>query len=229
MGISVLLFTILRQEDAMTEIVLAIFAIAVGVLFCFRGYFAMRLLFPLWGLVAGYWLGAELVHLITNDGFFGTTLSIVVGICFAILGALLAYAYFAVSVLLFMGLVGFWLGAGFVQLFGGDPGIISSLVGITLAAVFMFVGLIGSAPKVYLLFLTSFAGAGLTIAGTLLLINVVSLAEFEDGAFAVVGDQSLFWRLVALGLALAGLISQIVATQTLELQLAQEWKKAEVA
>lgn len=224
-----LLFRSFIKGDTMTEIVLAIFAIAIGALFCFRGYFAMRILFPLWGLVAGYWLGAELVHLITDDGFFGTTLSIVVGIVFALLGAVLAYAYYAISVLLFMGFVGFWLGAGFVQLFSGDPGIISSLVGIALGAVFIFLGLLGSAPKIYLLILTAFGGAGLTVGGTLLLINVVSLAEFEDGPFAVVGDQGLFWRLVALGLAIVGLIAQMTAAQSLELRMAEEWKKVEAA
>jgi hypothetical protein len=207
----------------MTELVLAIFATAIGALFCFRGYFAMRILFPLWGLVAGYWAGAELVHLITDEGFFGTTLSIVVGICFALLGAILAYLYYSVAVLIFMGMVGFWLGAGFIQLFSGDPGIISSTVGIALGALFVFAGLVGNAPKMFLLILTSFAGSGLAVAGTLLLINVVSLQEFEDGPFAVVGDQGLFWRLVALGLAVAGLLSQTVAAQSAELQWAQEW------
>ncbi len=213
----------------MTEIILALFAIGVGAVFCFHGYRAMRVIFPLWGMVTGYWLGAQAVHLITGDSFLGTTLGIIVGIVFAILGALLAYLYFSAAILLFMGVVGFWLGSGIIELFGIRPGILSATVGIVLGVFFVLLGLVIRAPRLYLLIITAFAGAGLLVAGTLLLINVVDLQDFENGALAVVGDQRLFWRLAALGLALAGMAAQIVAADASDQQWAAEWKKAEVA
>ncbi len=191
----------------------------------------MRFLFPLWGIVAGYWLGSHLVDLITNDGLFNTTLSIIVGITFAILGAVFAYAYFAVAIILFMGVSGFWLGAGIIGLFGLDFGIVSAILGAVFAILFVAIGLLANAPRVYLFLVTSFSGAGLATAGVLLFIQLIELQDLENGAYAVLGDQSLFWKLVALTLAIAGLISQMSASQSSDIAWAKEWenqtKKAE--
>lgn len=207
----------------MYEIVVAVFAMCIGAVFCFWGYKAMRVLFPLWGLIAGYWLGAELIHAITGDGFFSTTLAVVVGVCFALLGAILAYFYYAVSIIMFMGMVGFWLGAGFITLFGFNPGVISTLVGLALAVIFIIAAFVGNAPKVFLLFLTAFGGAALVVAGALVLINLASLKELQDGAFAVAFDNGWFWQLVVLGLGFFGYAAQLVSSHDEEVQWAQEW------
>lgn len=212
----------------MTEIAVGIFAILVGALFCFSGYKVMRILFPLWGLVAGYWAGAALVAAITGDGFLGTTMGIVVGVVFALIGALCAYLYYGISVLIFMGATGFWLGAGIITLLGFEPGIISSIVGISFGIAFVLAGLVINAPKTFLLFITAFAGAALSVAGALVLINVASLESLQDGAFAVISDHGIFWKLVVLGLGTTGLSSQLVGSSKEELQWQAEWKKATV-
>ena len=216
----------------MAEIVIAIFAICIGALFCFSGYAAMRILFPLWGLVAGYWLGAELIHSITGDSFLSTTLAILTGIGFALLGAIFAYFYYAVSVVLFMGMVGYWLGAAFFTLFGWDLDVLSVLLGLAVGALFIAAAMIGNAPKVYLLFITSFAGATLAVSGALLLIpnaliaQNLTLEQFQDGPFAVAFSFGLFWKLVVLVLGVIGWSAQIVSTQKAELAWQAEWEKA---
>ena len=45
----------------MQDVVVGLLAIAVGALFAFRGYFAMRVIIPIWGAFAGFMLGAGLV------------------------------------------------------------------------------------------------------------------------------------------------------------------------
>ncbi len=207
----------------MYEIVVAFFAMCIGAVFCFWGFKAMRILFPLWGLIAGYWLGAELIHAITGDGFFGTTLAVVVGICTAILGAILAYFYYAASIILFMGMVGYWLGAGFITLFGFHVGVISTLVGLAIGALFIIVAFIGNAPKVFLLFITAFGGAALMVAGALVLINRASLEDLEQGSFAVAFDHGWFWQLAVLGLGFIGYAAQLAASHDEEVKWSQEW------
>lgn len=208
----------------MQEVLISIFAIGVGALFCFAGYAMMRLLFPLWGLIAGYWLGAQLIYSVTDDGFLSTTLAVVTGIIFGVVGALLAYAYFSAAILLFMGIVGFWLGAGLFNLLGFDLGVVSALVGLALAITFVLAGLMYNAPKYYLLVITAFAGAALAISGVLVLINSVDIFALRDGAFNVVAESNLFWQLVWVAVGLAGFGSQVTASREAELNWEKEWK-----
>jgi len=37
-----------------SDIILGLLALAVGALFCFRGYLTMRLVIPVWGAFAGF-------------------------------------------------------------------------------------------------------------------------------------------------------------------------------
>lgn len=209
----------------MQELILGIFTIAIGGIFCFAGYATMRILFPIWGLVAGFWLGAQLVNQITGDGLFGTTLSIIVGIAVAIIGAIIAYLYYSISVIMFMGFIGYWIGAGIFTLFGWDLTIASAILGIALGLVFIASAIIGNAPKEFLLLITSFGGAALLVSGALVLINVVPIEELQDGPVAAAFNHGLFWKLTALGLWVTGWVSQIASVQKAELNWAAEWKK----
>jgi len=210
----------------MQEIVVALFAIGIGVLFNFYGYKAMRFLFPLWGLVAGYWAGARLVEAITGNGFFSTALSIAVGIAFGLVFAVLAYLFYAVAVLIFMGTLGYWIGAGLLIWVGLTPGIVTALAGIALGAVFVVAGLMADTPKYFLLFLTAFAGAALIVSGLLLMGNIVELPALKDGVVRVVGDQSWFWQVLWIGLGVIGFVAQINSSASEELQWMNEWEDA---
>src|SRR5674536_278219 len=71
----------------------------------------MRLVIPVWGAFAGFLLGAGLVNGFSNSRFLVGALSWVVGIAVGLLFALLAYAYYDVSVVLAMAATGCVLGA----------------------------------------------------------------------------------------------------------------------
>ena len=58
----------------MDDVLVGVLAIAVGALFCFRGYLAMRLIIPIWGAFAGFLLGAGLIANTGSDGFLRSTL-----------------------------------------------------------------------------------------------------------------------------------------------------------
>ncbi len=45
----------------MNDILFGTLAVLIGAVFCFRGYFAMRIIIPIWGAFAGFVLGAGVV------------------------------------------------------------------------------------------------------------------------------------------------------------------------
>lgn len=208
----------------MHDVIVALFALGIGVLFCFYGFKVMRILFPLWGLVAGYWFGAELVHLITGDGFLSTALGIGVGIVCGLVAAVLAYLYYAVSLILFMGVVGYWLGAGFINLIGIDSNVLEVLVGLALAIVLVLGSIFVNMPKYVLLVLTAFAGAALMVAAVLLVGRVIDLTTLQDGAVRAIADQSWVWQLLWVGIGVTGLLTQASNTHKQELAWAEEWE-----
>ncbi len=208
----------------MHEVVVALFALGIGILFSFYGFKAMRLLLPLWGLVAGYWLGAELVHAITGDGFFGTTLSIVTGVVFGLVGAVLSYLFYAVAITVFMGMIGYWLGAGLLIAVGVDPGFLTALVGILSAVLLAGFSLLMRAPKYFLLFFTALAGSALMVSSLLLLGGAVDLPALKDGPINVVAEQSWIWQILWLGVAAIGLSTQMIDSEKEETAWINEWK-----
>lgn len=208
----------------MQDVVVALFALGIGLLFCFYGYNLMRILFPLWGLVAGYWFGARMVQLITGDGVFSTALGIAVGVVCGLVAAVLAYLYYAVAIVLFMGVVGYWLGVGLLKLIGINQGVLSTLVGLALGAVLILGSIFVNMPKVVLLVLTAFAGAALMVAAVLLVARVIDLPTLQDGAVNAVASQSWVWKVLWAGIGLVGLLTQVTSTHQQELAWASEWE-----
>ena len=114
----------------MKDVLVGIFAILVGALFCFRGWLAMRIVIPIWGAFAGFLFGAGLIEAWFGDGFLRTWLSWVVGLVLAMVFFFLAYLYFEVAVILAMMFIGFTLGVS-----------IMSAIGVTWSWVLVLVGL----------------------------------------------------------------------------------------
>ena len=63
----------------LATITLALFAVLLGVAFCFAGYRFFLVMLPIWGFFAGFWLGAQTTVLLFGDGFLATTTGWVVG------------------------------------------------------------------------------------------------------------------------------------------------------
>mgnify|MGYP006199470863 CR=1 FL=1 len=117
----------------MGDVVLGILAVLIGLLFCFRGYLAMRLVIPVWGAFAGFMLGAGLVASFADEGFLASALGWLVGAGVAVLFALLAYLYYEVSVLLAMAAIGFAIGTSVMVALGVTWSWLIVLVGVLLA------------------------------------------------------------------------------------------------
>src|SRR5574337_247157 len=103
----------------MRDVAFGLLAIAAGMLFCFSGFVAFRIVIPLWGAFVGFALGAGIVAT-AGDGFLRTGLSWLVGLAVALVFALLAYLFYEVAVVLAMGSIGIALGTSLMVALGVD-------------------------------------------------------------------------------------------------------------
>jgi hypothetical protein len=191
------------------EVVLALLALAVGSLFCFRGYLTMRLVIPLWGALSGFLLGAGLVDRVTGDGFLTGALGWLVGLAVAAVFWFLAYAYYEVSVVLAMGAVGFVLGASLMVALDVRWSWPVVLVGVLVGMALAVLAVVGGLPMLLLTVLTAVAGAGTIVAGIMLLTGSVTADDLDSTAVAARIEDSAGWWVLYAVLAGTGIVLQL--------------------
>ena len=210
----------INKESDVKEVIFALFAGLLGLALCFAGYRLARILIPLWGLLAGFTLGAAGVSDALNNSFIGTTMGIVVGVIVGLVFALLAYFFFSLAVILFTASLGYWIGTSLVLFLGFDKGFLSAVVGIVLGAIFGFFALFGNLTKYYLIVSTAIGGAVVVLGGFLLLFNKIELDAFNYAAVSQTVANSWLSLGLALVLAAVGLVFQIKSNPNYTLE---EW------
>ncbi len=202
------------------RIIFALLSGLIGLVLIFGGYRLARLIIPLWGFVAGLSLGGAVIAALAGTPFLATVLGLIIGIVLGLLFAIFAYLYFSLAVVILIGSLGYWAGSNFIEILGFHAGFLSTVVGLLLGIVVGIFALLTNAPKYVLILITSIAGAIATVAGILLLFNVVPLSEFSYSAAHVKIDSSLAWSILALVLAIVGVAFQVNSTSDYELN---EW------
>ncbi|HLT83524.1 MAG TPA: DUF4203 domain-containing protein [Phototrophicaceae bacterium] len=191
----------------MSDVVVGVLALLVGLLLCFRGYVAMRFLLALWGAFVGFGLGASLVATFTEQGALATALGWGVALVLAVVLAVLAYVFFAVAVVLAFASMGFVLGRTLAAALGaGEPWVLT-LVGVVGGLVLGLLAVLTNMPEVVLVVVSALAGASVAVAGLLLLLDVLDVAELGQAQVRVV-DQPVWW-VVQVVLAVVGVLAQL--------------------
>jgi hypothetical protein len=205
------------------DILVGILALLVGLVFCFSGYFAMRVVIPIWGGFAGFMFGAGLVDSFTDEGFLASALGWVVGIALALLFALLAYFYYEISVVIVLAAIGFTLGSTVMVALGVTWSWVIILVGLAVGAILAVVAVVGDLPMALLTILTALAGASAAVTGLMLIFGVISLEDFDSVATTERLDDDWWWYVIFGVLALAGMIAQIRSVSNLRASLREAW------
>ena len=86
--------------SVMGDFLLGVAAAGIGALFCFRGYLTMRIVIPIWGAFAGFFVGSGLVAGLGGEDFLASAAAWLLGIALAVVFGILAYAYYEVCVAL---------------------------------------------------------------------------------------------------------------------------------
>jgi hypothetical protein len=210
----------------MDDVLVGLMAIAVGALFCFRGFMAMRIIIPIWGAFAGFLLGAGIVDVASDDAFLRSLLAWLVAIGCAIVFGLIAYLYYEVSVVLAMAAIGFSLGSGAMVALGVTWSWVVVLVGVLLGALLAVVAIVADLPMIILVVLTAFAGATSIVLGVMLLGSVVDTTDFDVAETTERLDDDWWWYLAYVVLGVVGIVAQVRHTARMDASLRQQWADA---
>jgi hypothetical protein len=206
------------------RLLMALLSLGVGTALVLVGYRLARAILPLMGFILGMSFGGAIIADLAGTVFLGTALGIFIGITSGLILAAMAYFYYYAAVILVAASLGYWVGSGLISLLGFSPGFLSALVGVAAGVLAGVISVVGNAPKYVLITLTSLAGAVTTVGGILLLFNKIPLDIYSYTTAKVALSNSFIWTVVALGLFVTGLISQVVTTSGYELD---EWNVSE--
>lgn len=207
----------------MQDVLVGLIAIVVGLVFCFRGFLAMRIVIPIWGAFSGFLLGAGFIDSITDEGFLGSVLGWTVGVVVAVVFGLLAYLYYEVSVMIAMAAIGFTLGVGAMAALGVTWSWLVVLVGVLLGIVLAAAAILIDLPTILLVLLTALAGATSIVFGAMLLFGAVDTADFASTAATEELDDDWWWYVMYLVLAVVGVFSQVSSAAQLSRSSRDMW------
>lgn len=195
---------------------IGLFLILVGLAFTFAGYQFARVLIPLWGFIAGFFWGADVISASMGGGFLATGFSWIFGLVTGLIIGALAYYFYVLEVAILFGFIGYWLVEGLFAALGLPTGFFvtftATVVGIVLAVIAVYM----RAPKGLLVFFTAFGGALFAIGGLLLMFGQIPLALLGTGFVSAVVQQSWFWSLSLIVLGIIGIVSQLSIPDAIE-------------
>jgi hypothetical protein len=216
-------------------ILVGIILALIGLAVCFFGLRFWFILLPVFGAVAGFFVGARVMQDVFGTGFLSTTVSWIVGIVVAVVFALLSWYVWYAGAIIMAGAVGASLFSGILHaLFTNPWGGVLFIVALVGALVFAVGALILNLPIYIVIVNSALAGASLAIAGLLTIFGTIEVLELANGAtLAVVnetklGSASWLWLLAWIVLAAAGVYYQLRSVD--EIRLPQEkWVPARAA
>jgi hypothetical protein len=200
----------------MEQVLIGIIIGALGLVICFLGLRFWFILLPIFGAIAGFYLGARLMQDIFGTGFLSTAASWIVGIVVAIAFALLSWFIWYAGAIIMAGAVGASLFTGVLHaLFDNPWGLVLFIVGVIGAVIFAVGALLLNLPIYIVIVNSALAGASLAIAGVLTIFGTIEVDELANGAtLAVVnetelGNASWLWVIAWLVLAILGIVYQL--------------------
>ncbi|MFP4312052.1 MAG: DUF4203 domain-containing protein [Nitriliruptoraceae bacterium] len=193
----------------MEDLVIGIIAILVGGMLTLAGYAALRVVIAIWGALAGFLLGAGAVATLTGDGFLVTVLGWGVGLALAIVFGMIAYLYYAVSVVLAMSVIGFTLGSTLLAALGVTWTWLLVLAGVAGGILLAILAIVGDLPMLLLTVLGALAGASITTTGLLLVFGVLDRTDLAEPETTTSLELSWWWTALYLTLAVLGMAIQL--------------------
>ncbi|HZB42263.1 MAG TPA: DUF4203 domain-containing protein, partial [Ilumatobacter sp.] len=130
----------------MKDVVVGIAAIVIGGVFCFWGYYAMRLVIPIWGFFAGFMLGAGATAFFDDSEFLSTVLGWILGFFIGLLFALIAYLFYEIAVVLTFAAIGFTFGSGLMTALDIDWNWFVILIGVAVGILFGIFAVVAELP-----------------------------------------------------------------------------------
>jgi uncharacterized protein DUF4203 len=211
----------------MDDVLVGLLALGLGVAVCFLGLRLWFFMLPIWGFVAGFFVGAATVTAIFGDGFLSTVSSWIVGIVVGLGFALLSYLFWYAGVMLAAASVGSLLASGFLDAIGVDAQWLVFIISLAAALALMFLALVIALPVYIVIVSSAIVGAISAVTGAMLVFNRIDLADLEYGSAWAMIEESWFWVVVWFLLAAVGIGSQMAAISRTRTELPEDrWTRA---
>jgi hypothetical protein len=212
----------------MDDFLIGLLALVLGLGVCFLGLRLFFIMLPIWGFIAGFFVGDEGFTAIFGDSFLSTVTGWVLGFFIGLLFAVLAYLFWYVGAIIAVGSVGATLGSGLMAAFNVDTDwvvFIVAAIGAVAAAVFAVLVFL---PVYMVIVSTAFLGATAVTSGIILIFNQVNKEAFHWGSAFGMIEESWWWLLVWAVIAAVGMVYQLMSISAAALPV-ERWVKAEPA
>jgi hypothetical protein len=193
-------------------------ALLFGMVLLFGGYRFLWVLLPILGFFFGFGLGAQTVQALFGGGFLSTITSWVVGFCVAVIFAMLSYLFYFMAVALIGGALGYVVGVGLLEAIGLDFGFLVWMIGIVLGIAVAGAVLAFNIQKYVVIIGTAIIGAGIIVGTFLFMFGGLPSAQVAANPVRVAMQNSAFWSIVFILLALLGGIAQYESTRYVEVE-----------
>jgi hypothetical protein len=192
----------------------------VGLLFgmavVFGGYRLFLVILPIWGFFAGFFLGAQTIDFLFNQGLFATVTGWVVGFFVGLLFAVLSYLFylFAVGVISFS--LGYGATVGILAWLGLETGWLIWIIAVVVGAVVAYVVYCFNIQKYAIVAATAIGGTGVIIYILLVLFDNTLAVRLLENPVKLAIENSFWWLLFFLVVAGLGIVFQIQANRSFE-------------
>jgi hypothetical protein len=207
----------------MQDVALGSLAVLIGAVLCLRGYLALRVVIAMWGSLVGFLFGAGIVAGVTGESFLASLLAWSVGLGTAVVFGLVAYLYYAVSVVIGMGAIGFTLGTTAMVALGVSWSWVVALVGLAVGTVLALVAIAGDLPMLLLALLSALAGASVVILGLMLIVGVLDGADLAATQTTASLDLAWWWKVLYGALVVVGMGVQLRSAEARAETLRAAW------
>ena len=190
-------------------IFVGLLVLVVGAAFCFGGFKWFPILLPLWGFAVGFFIGSSRVYSLYSESILSIMVVIVAGLILGLMLAVVAYLFFNFAIIIIAASTGYFLISSMIVSLGFEPGLISAIVGLIIAAIIAYIAVRINLPKYVVIFFTALDGSLIVFAGIFILIGVVPLDDLYYGVVRVVIGNNATWRLLFIILAITGSMIQL--------------------
>lgn len=197
---------------------MGLIALFFGLVLVFGGYRLFLFLLPIWGFFFGFALGAETLQVIFGVGFLATVSSWVVGFIVGAIFAVLSYLFYFIAVALLAGSFGYGLAVALLTAIGLDFGFLVWLIGLVAGIIVAAAVLILNIQKYAIIVISAMGGTGVIIFTLLAAFGGFTPQELLVGPVRLALQNSFWWLLFYLVLAVAGIAVQLLANRSFEIE-----------
>jgi hypothetical protein len=190
-------------------ILIGLLAIGIGLAWAFYGLKLFTILLPLWAFFFGLVAGAQWGQDVFGQGFFTSVLSWIIGLVVGIVLAAISFFWYYAAIVILGGAVGYALGIGFFDWLGLGTGVIPTIVGLIVGAIFAIGTFVLGVPVILVMVFSAFSGAVAVVNGVFIFVGLVKVADLGWGIFGSLLHQGALGVIAAVVLGAVALYWQI--------------------